>query len=178
MSQTALEIAGVSPIPLPTADVYTALQTGLIDTVAAPPMGAIAFQWHTKVRTMTNVPLMYLIGVFVVDRKTFDRLRPEDRSIMREQIANAAHRLDLETREGETRAIRALANQGIEILSPPSEEELERWHDISREAIRRLRESNRYSKERIDEMVGLVEEMRAARPAAPTRTDPPGPEAK
>ena len=50
MSQTALEIAGVSPIPLPTADVYTALQTGLIDTVAAPPMGAIAFQWHTRVR--------------------------------------------------------------------------------------------------------------------------------
>ncbi len=178
MSQTALEIAGVSPIPLPTADVYTALQTGLIDTVAAPPMGAIAFQWHTKVRTMTNVPLMYLIGVFAVDRKTFDRLRPEDRSIMREEIAKASRRLDQETREGEARAIEALANQGIEILSPPSRRELERWHDISREAIRRLRRSNRYSKERIDEMVELVEEMRAVEHTPPIATDPSGIEAK
>jgi len=61
MSGLTLDIAGVSPVPLPIVDVYTALQTGLVDTVAAPPMGAIAFQWHTKVNYMTDVPLMYLV---------------------------------------------------------------------------------------------------------------------
>ena len=43
MTEVTLDVAGVSPVPLPIADVYTALQTGLVDTVAAPPMGAIAF---------------------------------------------------------------------------------------------------------------------------------------
>ena len=178
MSQTALEIAGVSPIPLPTADVYTALQTGLIDTVAAPPMGAIAFQWHTRVRYMTNVPLMYLIGIVAVDSKTFARLRPEDRAVMREEIASASKRLDAESRRGEANAIEALENQGIEILSAPSNEELERWHGISREAIRHLHRSGRYSKERIDEMVGLVEKYRAMKRRAASGAAGPGAEAK
>ena len=79
LSRTALELAGISPVPLPLADVYTGLQTGLIDTVAAPPMAAIAFQWHTKVKYMTDVPLMYLTGVLAVDRRNFGRLKAADR---------------------------------------------------------------------------------------------------
>ena len=78
MSQTAFEIAGVSPVQLPLGDVYTALQTRLVDTVAGPPMGAIALQWHTNMKYLTDVPLTYLIGVFAIDRKAFDKLRPDD----------------------------------------------------------------------------------------------------
>ena len=40
----------VQPIPLPLGDVLTGLQTGLIDTVAAPPIATLALQWHTQVR--------------------------------------------------------------------------------------------------------------------------------
>ncbi len=179
MSQTVLEIAGVSPIPLPTADVYTALQTGLIDTVAAPPMGAIAFQWHTRVNTMTNVPLMYLIGIFTIDSKTFKRLRPEDQAIVREEIANASKRLDAETRRGNANAAEALKNQGIEFVMASSEEEIERWHDISIQAIERLRGFNRYSESLLDEMIELINvyraQKRAASSSADTQTEPSTP---
>lgn len=171
MSQTALEIAGASPIPLPTADVYTALQTGLIDTVAAPPMGAIAFQWHTKVRTMTNVPLMYLIGVFTIDRKTFEKLRPEDQLIVREEIANASERLDRASRIGDANAAEALKNQGIEFVSASSEEELERWHDISIQAAEHLRTLDRYSTGLLDEMVEHVNTYRELNSGASRTTD-------
>jgi TRAP-type C4-dicarboxylate transport system substrate-binding protein len=170
MSQTALEIAGASPIPLPTADVYTALQTGLIDTVAAPPMGAIAFQWHTRVRALTNVPLMYLIGIFTIDSKTFEALQPGDQMIVREEIEDASERLDSATRTGDANAMEALKNQGISFVLPSSAEELERWHQISAEAIKRLRESNRYSASFLDEMIEHVEAYRAEQRAdsAPT----------
>jgi TRAP-type C4-dicarboxylate transport system substrate-binding protein len=171
MSQTALEIAGVSPIPLPTADVYTALQTGLIDTVAAPPMGAIAFQWHTKVRSMTNVPLMYLIGVFTIDSKTFAKLRPEDQTIMREEIESASERLDAATRIGDANAAEALKNQGIEFVLASSEEEMERWHNIGVEAMQRLRGMNRYSESLFDEMIGHIEAYRTQKRAASSSLD-------
>jgi TRAP-type C4-dicarboxylate transport system substrate-binding protein len=167
MSQTALEIAGASPIPLPTADVYTALQTGLIDTVAAPPMGAIAFQWHTRVRAMTDVPLMYLIGLFVVDNRSFAKLRPGDQAVLREEIEGASRRLDAEARKGEASAIDALRSHGIEFVSPRSDAERERWHEISVEAMDRLRASGRYSNALIDEMIEHVEAYRAATAAAP-----------
>ena len=170
MSQTALEIAGVSPIPLPTADVYTALQTGLIDTVAAPPMGAIAFQWHSKVRTMTNVPLMYLIGIFTIDSKTFNKLRPEDQLIVREEIVSASERLDVETRLGDANAAEALKNQGIEFVMASSNDEVERWHDIGIRATEHLRGLNRYTNSLLDEMIEHVDTYRAQKRAAASST--------
>jgi len=173
MSQTALEIAGVSPIPLPTADVYTSLQTGLIDTVAAPPMGAIAFQWHSRVRYMTNVPLMYLIGIFAIDGKTFKNLRAEDQAVLREEISKASERLDTATRLGDANAMEALESHGVEFVLPTSEQELERWHDISGQATERLRRLDRYSESLLDEMIEAVESYRAEKRSAPSPDDAP-----
>ncbi len=161
MSQTALELVGVSPIPLPIADVYTSLQTGLIDTVAAPPMGAIAFQWHTKVRYLTHVPLIYLVGILAIDNKTFEKLRPEDQTVIREEIANASDRLDAEARRGDADAAEALQKQGIEFVMPPSSAEVARWHDIRDRAIQRLRGLNRYSEELLDELIEHLQTYRA-----------------
>lgn len=187
MSQTALDIAGAAPIPLPTADVYTALQTGLIDTVAAPPMGAIAFQWHSKVRYMTDVPLMYLLGVFALDTKTFEKLRPEDQAITREEIESATARLDEATRQGDADAAKALKNQGIEFVMAASDDEVERWHDISAKASEKLGQMNRYSEGLLDELRGYVEAYRAEQQAdspsfdvqvdAQKKRGAPGPEA-
>jgi TRAP-type C4-dicarboxylate transport system substrate-binding protein len=167
MSEIALEIAGVSPVPLPVADVYTALQTGLVDTVAAPPMGAIAFQWHTKLRYVTDVPLMYLIGILALDRKTFDKLSPEDQAVIKQVVGDAAKRLDQENRVGEKNARQALQNQGIEYVMASSKDEISRWHNISQQALVKLRAMNRYSEAMIEELLRHVEDFRAAQPAVP-----------
>jgi len=136
MSQVTLDIAGVSPVPLAIADVYTALQTGLVNTVAAPPMGAIAFQWHTKVRYLTDVP------------------------------REASRRLEQESRVGEENAKQALRKQGIQFVMASSAEEISHWHNISQRAIVELRAMNRYSEAMIEELLHHVESFRAAQPAA------------
>src|SRR5579859_5717545 len=78
IAEAGFKAGGVTPIPLPLADVYTSLQTGLIDTAANTPAGAIAFQWHTKIKHMVDLPLTYVVGILVVDKKSFDALSPED----------------------------------------------------------------------------------------------------
>ncbi len=161
MSEIALELAGVSPVPLPIADVYTALQTGLIDTVAAPPMGAIAFQWHTKVKYLTDVPVMYLTGIFAVDQKAFAKLSPADQAVVREESRLAGLRLDAESRTGEQNAREALANQGIEFVSASSAEEVDRWRQISGDALAKLREMGIYTEATMQEMLSLLEKYRA-----------------
>jgi TRAP-type C4-dicarboxylate transport system substrate-binding protein len=164
MSEIALEIAGVSPVPLPIADVYTALQTHLIDTVASPPMATIAFQWHTKVAYLTDVPLMYLFGFLAIERKVFDKLNPDDQKILRQTVAASAARLDAENRAGELEAKQALRNQGIEFVTASSAAELKRWRDISAQALVKLRGMDRYSEAMISEILRLIEEYRAAQP--------------
>ena len=162
MTAMALDLAGVSPVPLPIADVYTALQTGLIETVAAPPQGAIAFQWHTKVDYLTDVPVMYLVGVVAIEKKAFSKLTPADQKIVREVVGEASRRLDQENRLGEANAREALQNQGVEFVTANSDAEVERWYQISDEATQRLLEQNIYSPETIQEILSLLEEYRAA----------------
>jgi TRAP-type C4-dicarboxylate transport system substrate-binding protein len=161
MSETAFAIAGVSPVQLSLADVYTALQTGLIDTVAAPAMGAIALQWHTKVKYLTDVPLTYLTGALVIDAKVFGKLTPDDQHVVREAVNAAAQRLDADSREGEQSARKALRGQGIEFVTAAAPEEVERWHDIAREALVALRERQIYSDVMIDEIKRLRDEYRS-----------------
>jgi TRAP-type C4-dicarboxylate transport system substrate-binding protein len=160
MSQTALEVLGVSPVQLPLADVYTALQTGLVDTVAAPPIGTVAFQWHTKVKYLTDVPLMYLLGLLVVDAKVWRQLQPGDQGVVRKLVRDATRRLDAANRAGEVNAREALRRQGIEFVAASSPEELERWHDITRQALAELRARKIYSNERIDRMQRQLEAYR------------------
>lgn len=166
ISRTALEIAGVSPVPLPVADVYTGLQTGLVDAVAAPPMAAIAFQWHTKVKYFTDVPLMYLAGVLAVDRKAFTRLRPGDRSVVREVVGQIGEQLDRANRLGHEDAKRALLEQGIQAVTASSPEELGRWHAIAEAALEELRAGGLYSREMIDALHAHLSAFRSQPPAA------------
>ena len=160
MSQTAFEIAGVSPVQLSLSDVYTALQTGLLDTVGAPAMGAIALQWHTKLDYLTDVPLTYLTGALVIYGKVFAQLQVEDQKVIREAVRAAARRLDADSRKGEQSARQALRDQGIEFVNPPNAEEIERWRDITRRALVELRARKIYSDALIDELQRHVEDFR------------------
>jgi TRAP-type C4-dicarboxylate transport system substrate-binding protein len=160
MSRTAFEIAGVSPVQLSLADVYTALQTGLVDTVAGPAMGAIALQWHTKVRYLTDFPLTYLIGAFVIDRRVFAELKTEDQHVIREEVGEAARRLDADNRVGEQSARQALRDHGIEFVTATTSEEIDRWRDISGQALEALRKRQIYSDELVDQLLRHLEDYR------------------
>jgi TRAP-type C4-dicarboxylate transport system substrate-binding protein len=160
MSHTAFEIAGVSPVQLSLADVYTALQTGLVDTVAGPAMGAIALQWHTKVKYLTDFPLTYLTGAFVIDRRVFAELEIEDQRLIRKEVGEAARRLDAASRVGEQSARRALRDHGIEFVTATTSEEIDRWHDISHQALAELRRRQIYSDALVDTLLQHLEDYR------------------
>ena len=144
--ETIYETAGISPVPLPIADVYTGLQTGLIDTIGTTPSAAIAFQWHTKMKYLTDIPLLYVTGMLVVDKKAFKRLSPADQAVVREVMGAVFATLDKMARKDNVNAAQALQQQGIEFveLSP---EDKERWQSIADDSIEALRTKGLFSKE-------------------------------
>ena len=64
---------GVNPIPLAITDVTTALNTGMIDTIYAPPLGALALQWHRSMKYMTALPLTHSTGALLITSKYFKK---------------------------------------------------------------------------------------------------------
>lgn len=164
ISRTTLETAGIGPIPLPLGDVYTGLQTGLVDTVTAVPTGAIAFQWHTRVRHVADVPLAFLTGMLAVDQRRFNRLSESDRVIVREVFRAVFERLDALNREDNQQARQALIDAGVR-FEQPSNREMSNWQTYADEAIDALSRKGVYTQSMLDQLIRHRNEYRELRTA-------------
>lgn len=137
IAEAGFKAGGVTPISLPLADVYTSLQTGLIDTAANTPAGAIAFQWHTKVRHMVDLPLTYVVGILVIDKKIFDVLSPADQKAVKDDLGTAFARLEKINREDNVQARAALQKQGVQFFTPNAAETAS-WEAVGMAARQQL----------------------------------------
>ena len=156
----AMKGFGVNPISLPIADVRTGLQTGLIDTVAISPIGAIVLQWHTQVKYLTKLPLVYLFGILALDRKAFDRIAPADQAEVRRIMTRVWREMDAMNRDENAQALEALRNQGIEFVEPaPDDRDI--WYQRAEPINRQIIEAGHISPAAIDKLERLLNDYRA-----------------
>ena len=167
LSFAIVEAAGLAPVPLPISDVLTGLQTGLIDTVAAPPVGAIALQWFTKARYLTDLPITYVIGTVVVSASAFGKMSPGDQKIVREVMGKANQVLDETSRTDNAEAREALAAQGVEFVDPPDETR-SKWDEIAATATEKLIAERGYDPAVLAEIEDHIHAYRTQEAAAPT----------
>lgn len=109
---------GINPIVLNIGDVLTALQTGAIDAIVAPPVGAITLQWYSRVDYLTDAPFMYTYGVLALSERAFGKLSAADRAIVEAEFRNASATIDQQTRQDNLRSFAALETLGIDIVEP------------------------------------------------------------
>ena len=158
-SARALQAFGVTPIPLPIVDVLGGLQTGLIDCVAAPPVGAIALQWHTRVTHVLDLPLLYIYGLLAIDKSRFDGLSAADQEVVRRVMGEMVAQVNARSRRDHEQASTALANQGLTWLSASTEEAAE-WREQAHQASLRLVDEGYVSS---DLHAALLEQLAAFR---------------
>jgi TRAP-type transport system periplasmic protein len=153
------KIMGSTPIPLPLAEVRTALQTGLINTVTASPIGAIALQWYTQVNYMTDTPLMYLCGLLAIDKKAFKKISLADQQIVRNVMSRIYRQFDRENRKDNIKALKALRKQGIKFVIP-DDKTLNEWKGLALEVTGNLIDSGQISKEIVNTLKHNLEDYR------------------
>ncbi len=152
----AFDAFSISPIPLPIGDVLAGLQTGLIDTIATSPVGAVTLQWHTQVEYVTKVPLIYIYAVMAIEKRAFGRLSGPDQAVVRQVLGQIFAELDLENRADNDKALAALEAQGIKILEP-SQEEMQEWKRLAAVASERMVEEKAVSPEMMQKLRSLLE---------------------
>jgi TRAP-type C4-dicarboxylate transport system substrate-binding protein len=161
MVQATYNTLGISPISLPISDVFTGLQTGLIETVSITSTAAIAFQWHSSTAYLTDTPLIYIIGLLAIEKKSFDKIKAEDQVIVKQEITRAFKQLDALNRSDNEKAREALKKQGIKFVKP-GPEELKRWKTLSTQSIVDMTKEGTVSQEAVDQVMQLLSDYRKA----------------
>lgn len=160
IAQVAFTESGVNPIALPLADVYTSLQTGLLETVANTTSGAIAFQWHTRIKHVVDLPLSYVMGIMVIDQRTFSKLEAADQAVVRDAIGRAFSNLDLANKRDNESARVVLTKQGV-IFDAPSAAETEYWRGIGTSTLKKLQSEGSLSGSLLEAIYKAQAEYRA-----------------
>lgn len=128
---------GIQPIPLPLADVFTSLQTGLVNTVGNTTAGAIALQWHTAVTHLFDLPLSYVVGYVAIDGKAFARISEADQAAVVAAFNASAARIDAGNRRSDADARAVLQKQGV-VFTAPDAGETAYWKGVGASVTRQL----------------------------------------
>ncbi len=149
---------GITPTPLALPDVLTSLQTNLIDAVYAPPLAAIALQWFTKVKYMTDLPLANSTGAFVMTKTEFAKLPADIQTALKTTAKKYCDKLVASIRADNAKSTETLKKNGIQVITvaPNDRAELEK---ISAEVRPKL-VGKLYSQELLSKVQGLIEEYR------------------
>ena len=158
---TAFEAFEISPIPLPYGDVLMGLQTGLINGIAAPPVGTLVLQWHTQVSYALDLPLLYVYGSFVLSKKSFEKLSQTDRVIVSDILEEAVRRVDTSAKLDDLEAKEALTRQDIEWLKP-SDRDFEEWEKLAEVSRNALVQDDYVSDSLYKQVLSILEKSRAS----------------
>lgn len=161
----ALRALGVAPVVMPVTDVMTGLQTDLLDSVAVPPVGAVVFQWHTRLKYITDTPLAYVYAALLIDRKAFERIEPEDQAVVREVMEGIYRKFDQAGVSDNEEALQALLDSGLERVHPEPAE-VAQWRDVVNRSHHQLASRGEFNLELLERLQALIDEQRGGAKAA------------
>ena len=159
-SFTALESMNLSPVVLPLSDVLTGLQTGLLDVIVSPPVGALLLQWYTKVKYINPLPVAYTLGILAIDNRAYERIEAADQAVVEEVMTQTYLRLDEINRRDNIEALEALLANGLQLVEA-NPDDIPYWRGVANETNERIWKESAVDPSLYDRLLQALEEYRA-----------------
>jgi TRAP-type transport system periplasmic protein len=109
--------AGFNPVPLPSTEIATALQTGLVTAMSAPPQMAVTSQYYTHAKNMTDMSWALLLGATVIAKATWEKIPADVRPALLDATREAGTRLQAEIRASSERDIEEMKKRGLNVVA-------------------------------------------------------------
>jgi TRAP-type C4-dicarboxylate transport system substrate-binding protein len=159
LSEKIAKAFNINPIALNIGDVLTALQTGAINAIVAPPAGAIVLQWYSRTNFLTDAPFMYVYGVIALSERSLKGVSEEDFDILERELTLTSQRLDKLARLDNIKAFNALPELGLEIVPLTDALRVDIERDAS-EAVEKLIASGEFDADLYSRIVEALGEYR------------------
>jgi TRAP-type transport system periplasmic protein len=163
---------GFNPVPLPSTEIATALQTGLVEALGAPPQVTIISNYYTKAPYMTSLRWQLLLGATIISKSTWDKIPADIRPALADAAREAGAKLQKEIRDGEARDIAAMQKRGLTVV-PVSAAQKAEWAKLTTSLYPQIR-GKIVPADAFDEALRDRDEYRklSAKPAAKTPAKP------
>jgi TRAP-type C4-dicarboxylate transport system substrate-binding protein len=156
--------AGFNPVPLPSTEIATALQTGLVEALGSPPQVAVISQFFNHARNMTGLRWQLLQGATIVSKATWEKIPADVRPEMLRISQEAGARLQKEVRDAEAKDVAAMEKRGLTVV-PVSAAQRAQWQKLTESIYPRIR-GKVVPAEAFDEAMRYRDEYRKQRGAA------------
>lgn len=160
LSEKVANAFSLSPIYLGIGEVLTALQTGAINSIVAPPAAALTLQWYSKVKHVTDAPFMYTYGTLAISNKAFAKLSSADKTVVANILTKAVADVDKNSRADNLKAFSALSTQGLQIIKPSGDDIVSLRGEASK-ATEVLIKNQEFSVQMLQKVQKLLAEFRA-----------------
>jgi TRAP-type C4-dicarboxylate transport system substrate-binding protein len=156
--------AGFNPVPLPSTEIATALQTGLVEALGAPPQVAVISQFFNHAPFMTDLRWQLLQGATIIAKPTWEKIPADVRPEMLRIAREAGARLQKEIRDAEPKDVAAMKQRGLTVV-PVSPAQRAQWQKLTESLYPAIR-GKIVPAEAFDEALRYRDEYRKQRAAA------------
>ena len=159
--QEIMKSLGYTPVPLETADILPAIQTGMINVVPSTPYFALASQIYSSAPQMLEINWAPIVGALVLTRKAWDEMSPAAQESLRTAGEKAGVQLRSKARQEVTDAVDAMKLRGL-VVNRPTPEQMREWNELAEKLYPRIR-GTLVPAETFDEVFALLKTYRAGK---------------
>lgn len=156
--------AGFNPVPLPSTEIATALQTGLVEALGAPPQIAVISQFFNQAKYMTDLRWQLLQGATIITKAAWEKIPADVRPELLRVSREAGARLQKEIREAEAKDVEAMKKRGLTVV-PVSAAQGAQWQKLTESIYPRIK-GKVVPAEAFDEAMRYRDDYRRQRGAA------------
>jgi TRAP-type transport system periplasmic protein len=107
---------GFNVRPLPSTEIATALQTGLVSAVGVSPQVAVISQYFHYAKNMTDMNWELLLGATVIRKSVWDKIPADLHTPLLEAMQEAGKKLQDDIRKGGERDVAAMKARGLNVV--------------------------------------------------------------
>ncbi len=133
----AMKQMGYQPVAMAATDIYTGLQSGLINAFPTTPIAALSFQWFGLAKEMTDLKWAPLVGAMVVTTTAWRTVPDDLKPILARAAQEAATRARGKIRPLEAEAIAAMKTHGL-VVHPVPPDAFAEWEATGRASYPKL----------------------------------------
>ena len=121
---------------MPSSEVYTAMQTGVLDAANTSNDSFVSYRLYEQVKCLTapgENALWFMYEPVIMSKKVYERLTPEQQTAIQNAARKAEEYFVGESRKGEQKMVDTFKKAGVEVVTM-ADQDYQAWMKIAQES--------------------------------------------